>query len=86
MDPGLEAEVTRACFRDCSNRLTRSRMSDRMVATDKATDKRVTIRLAAEDMDRVNALSLGDETLSQTIRRVLRESSERLAIKRGKKK
>ena len=49
------------------------------------TDKRpVSIRLGAEDMARIKVLALGDETLSQTVRRVLREASEAATRKRKK--
>jgi hypothetical protein len=49
-------------------------------------DKRVSIRLTAEDVNRIRELALGDETLSQTVRRVLREAHEKGAPKPTKKK
>jgi hypothetical protein len=60
-------------------RLTDATMSD-MAGVDVTDEKRVSIRLSAEDLTRVKALALGDETLSQTVRRVLREASHTTAI------
>jgi hypothetical protein len=45
--------------------------------TDDAEAKRVSIRLSTEDVSRVTALALGDETFSQTVRRVIREAAQR---------
>jgi hypothetical protein len=50
-----------------------------VVATD---EKRVSIRLSGE----VKALALGDETVSQTVRRVLREASQATATTKRKRK
>jgi hypothetical protein len=44
-------------------------------------EKRVSIRLAAEDLENVAVLKLGDETLSQTVRRVLREAAAKRKAK-----
>jgi hypothetical protein len=61
-------------------------MSD-MTAADVTDGKRVTVRLSAEDVTRVDGLALGDETFSQTVRRVLREASQKAAkTKREKRK
>lgn len=49
-------------------------------------EKRVSIRLSDEDMARVKALALGDETLSQTVRRVLREASHVASPQRSRRK
>jgi predicted DNA binding CopG/RHH family protein len=57
-----------------------------MAAVVMTDEKRVSIRLSVEDMARIKALALGDETLSQTVRRVLREASQATApIKRKRK-
>jgi hypothetical protein len=58
-----------------------------MAAVDVTDEKRVSIRLSPEDVMRVNGLALGDETFSQTVRRVLREASQKAAsTKRDKRK
>lgn len=57
-----------------------------VVADATGGEKRVSIRLSDEDMTRVKALALGDETLSQTVRRVLREASHGATWKRDSRK
>jgi hypothetical protein len=67
-------------------RQTDAILSD-VAAVDDGADKRVTIRMSADDVTRVKALALGDETFSQTVRRVLREASQATAAaKRIKRK
>ncbi len=67
------------------SRQTNVRLSDMVAVDASGGEKRVSIRLSDEDMARVKALALGDETLSQTVRRVLREASY-AATKRDNRK
>lgn len=59
-------------------------MSD-MTKMPRPQGKRATIRLAAADLARISAAALGDETLSQTLRRIVRESSQAAAREEGKR-
>jgi hypothetical protein len=42
--------------------------------------KVTSVRFSDEDVSRVTSLALGDETFSQTVRRVIREASQRAAL------
>jgi hypothetical protein len=51
-----------------------------------AKEVRLTIRFEADEAESLRRLALGDETLSQTIRRVLREAVEASERQRKGKK